>query len=316
MARLTDRQANLFGIIELAPDMPVRDIARITGFKPHQVTYDLQQLKQLGFLTRAPVLNMHAAGYDEFGVLLKLAGVGFKADSALITRLRASPFVVWIAKLGGEFNLGFSCLFSSPREFVGYLETILNTNNIIVEEKVVLMRSKITYFGKRYLLNPKQVARPLIFGRTTSAITLDSSDATLVHRLFKYGCESTVVLARNLGMAPSSLVYQLESLAKRGILCGYYYVVDPKKLGVLSYRLLLRLRTNFSEGKNIVYKYAETNFAVVSVVESTGSWDYELGLEVTSPDSANLVANTLGNLLLDSRGELTLLSVIEHPTIA
>jgi Lrp/AsnC family transcriptional regulator, leucine-responsive regulatory protein len=60
---------------------------------------------------------------------------------------------------------------------------------------------------------------------------VDSTDALLLNLLQRDGRRSIASLARELGMAPSSVKERMAKLEETGVITGYAALVDPAKVG-------------------------------------------------------------------------------------
>jgi Lrp/AsnC family transcriptional regulator, leucine-responsive regulatory protein len=60
---------------------------------------------------------------------------------------------------------------------------------------------------------------------------MDSTDVLLLDRLQRDGRRSIASLARELGMAPSSVKERMAKLEETGVITGYTAVVDPARIG-------------------------------------------------------------------------------------
>lgn len=83
-------------------------------------------------------------------------------------------------------------------------------------------------------------------------------------------------LASRVGLSKQGLNYRLNKLTESGIIKGYYAIIDTHRLGLLTYRLYLRL-TSTSPAKTekllkLLCKHPNTLF----VGTLTGSWDLEV----------------------------------------
>jgi Lrp/AsnC family transcriptional regulator, leucine-responsive regulatory protein len=63
-------------------------------------------------------------------------------------------------------------------------------------------------------------------------VTLDDVDVRLINALQKDGRRPVVSLARELGMAPSSVKERMAKLEDSGVITGYAALVDPSKVGL------------------------------------------------------------------------------------
>lgn len=109
-----------------------------------------------------------------------------------------------------------------------------------------------------------------------SAIELDKIDRDILWNLDLDARLPLTDLAGKIGLSKQGLNYRLNKLTETGIIKGYYAIIDTHRLGLLTYRLYLRL-TSTSPAKTekflkMLCKHPNTLF----VGTLTGSWDLEV----------------------------------------
>jgi len=102
---------------------------------------------------------------------------------------------------------------------------------------------------------------------------IDNFDLKLLQELENDARQSLSEIAKKLRSSEQVISYRIKSLEKKGVIGGYYTILDLTKLGYTSYRTLIRL-TNINEEKhreiiNFLLKHPN----VLWLVDCGGRWD-------------------------------------------
>jgi DNA-binding Lrp family transcriptional regulator len=160
---------------------------------------------------------------------------------------------------------------------------LLNTvSGVRIDSKALTIQRDFAYFGRKYLWGSKPAYQPVNMPISPSLVTLDEEDLKLVQELARGRVENEAMLYKVTGI-PSATVYRrLASLRKRGVLGADYYWLNSASFG----RQLYVLRISFSgmtgQIKDKIWQLARLNASVVYAIETLGSWDYELGVDLES----------------------------------
>jgi DNA-binding Lrp family transcriptional regulator len=101
------------------------------------------------------------------------------------------------------------------------------------------------------------------------------------------------VLAQNLGIPLSTLEHRLKKLEHAGVIVGYYYLIDPTKIGVQSFLFLVGVKGMNAKLREELSAFAAGHPNVVVFINTIGSWDFELAVEVETARQSVQISDAL-----------------------
>ncbi len=124
-------------------------------------------------------------------------------------------------------------------------------------------------------------------------MAIDEIDHKLLRAITTNGELSGHQVAREVGIPQSTVDYRLKRLRSEGVIVGAYYAVRGASLGSISFLCLIRTR-----GMSALFREGINNFCaihpeVVVMIESIGSWDFELVIDGFSAEQAMRVSESL-----------------------
>jgi len=127
---------------------------------------------------------------------------------------------------------------------------------------------------------------------------MDRTDRKILEILKTNGRVSNADLAREVGMAPSSMLERVRRLEDKGVIRGYRAVLDPKQLG---YQVQAMVMINLGRHAQERIEDFEAGVAAIPEVKAcfhvTGRYDYILHLAARDIDHlSELVKHRLGAL--------------------
>jgi DNA-binding Lrp family transcriptional regulator len=117
-------------------------------------------------------------------------------------------------------------------------------------------------------------------GKAPEESTIDDLDRRILNMLSQGQFIPDSEIAGQLGVSPSTLVRRVAHLKEGGILLGDTYRINTDILGYSSYRLLITMKRLGADIRRRMIHFCDDALAVRIMVESLGSWDYELEVEV------------------------------------
>jgi len=102
---------------------------------------------------------------------------------------------------------------------------------------------------------------------------LSKIDLDILYELEKNARQSSSEIAKKLNTSQQVISYRINSLRRKGVIGGFYTVVNFAALGYTSYRTMIRL-SNINEHKyKKIIEYLKNNSNVLWLVECGGRWD-------------------------------------------
>jgi len=111
-------------------------------------------------------------------------------------------------------------------------------------------------------------------------------------------------LARKAGVSRTVAEYRLKEFEKKGIIRGYYCLLDPSRFGLTVWKLWISLHTKSQEDKNKFFEYIRNHPRVWWYGECAGIYDAVICVLAKTPHDFNNFFNLLqdkyGSLIRDS----------------
>ncbi|MBW2971443.1 AsnC family transcriptional regulator [Candidatus Woesearchaeota archaeon] len=104
-------------------------------------------------------------------------------------------------------------------------------------------------------------------------VTLDAKDRKILSELDMDARQPISAIAKKVGLSKEVVNYRIKQLEKKGVIKGYYTVLNTSKLGLMFCRFFMRLQNvDIAKEKEIV-KFANKYPQVCWVVSTKGPWD-------------------------------------------
>ncbi len=259
----------------------VKQIARSVRSSPEVVRYRLARLEKEGVVKRYMALvNFSELGYIGYGVFCCFESEEGRKE--MLEYLVAHPRVYWLADFGGRFDLAFAVMARDDFEFYSIFTKIKEKARNVLAGWEVAIRMELTQFPRDYLAagERKANAKTPYFGRKLGKQTLDGADFAILKAISQSARAETVAIAKKAGMPASTVAFRLKRLEEKGILQGASPQVSCQKYGYQCYQLFLQVDGLDEEKRRKIYGYAQANPNAVFLLETLGSWNFEMIVEV------------------------------------
>lgn len=241
------------------------ELARKVHLGRDLVSYRIERLQNSGLVNRfSLMINPYKLGLTVYKTYLKLETNRTRV-AELVAALNTHRSTYWVAETYGEWDLIFSILARTPKEFYDFQDHILSDFNDIVLNFNVYTLVNYWWFPKKYMLGQRwqnyrneaeacsiKSARALngwsfktpefTFGTTPDQVTLDQLEYKLVDLLSKNARLSYAELSQQVGSTPSVVKYRLEKLESLGVIAGYRVDIDRSLLGMNLFKVMVHLR--------------------------------------------------------------------------
>lgn len=309
--RLSQKEADILACVELQPDVSIEDVQRQTGYSAHVVRYAIHRLEREGVIRRLTFIDMFSLGYEDYGLYFSLASLEREQQTKLLEELTRSKQVTWLIELGGEFQYCAAVYAKNVFEFHAFIQEISSRFPTLFVQKSFSARIRLIRFNHRSLSpqsSPMRVETPV--PHTKSVI--DSVDERILQTMNDHPTYSQRELASKLGIAFSTFHQRVKRLEAESILRGAIYAVDPMRIGMSAFQLLVYGKGISTTFKAKMEQFAEQAKQVVYFVECIGEWDFEVGVEVPRPEDVRSVVQQLYEQLGQELITVKVLSVFQN----
>ncbi|MDO8741479.1 MAG: Lrp/AsnC family transcriptional regulator [Candidatus Woesearchaeota archaeon] len=109
-------------------------------------------------------------------------------------------------------------------------------------------------------------------------IKLDLKDKKIIAELSLNARENISDVAKKVGLSKQVVKYRLENLEKRGIIEGYYAILNINKLGYLYYRFFVKFQNVNPEKENEIIEFCRKHKKIGRVFQLDGDWDFAVAV--------------------------------------
>ena len=143
-----------------------------------------------------------------------------------------------------------------------------------------------------------------------TAILLDKIDKKLLFELDFDARASNAALARSIGgVSKQGVAYKITQLQKKGVITGYYPIIEAHKLGFVYGRILLKLRNLTVQEKEIVYNKLSADKITNWILKCEGRFDLLVGFLAKNIADFKQISRQLlqeyGNYINESKESIT-----------
>jgi DNA-binding Lrp family transcriptional regulator len=309
--RLTEIDKRVLVYAELQADISIPQLAKKTGLKPHVVYYSLAKLEREGVIRRTPFINMPKLGYTDYSLFFSLAAHNTKLRADLIEYLQRSPLVTWFVEVGGDYQYGIALYVQNPTELMDFITNLSIKFGGLFFHKSFSLHTRFARFNRTYL--SPDVLRQTVGGSSTTEVTqIDSVDQRILSALSTHTNSSLQELARILKIPFSTLHYRLEALKKQDILSQHIYFVNTNTLNVQAFEILIHTKGLDAAMADRLFLFSQKHRNITHFIQSIGSWDFRLGIEVETMQEATEVVQSIYAEFGDSITTITTLPLFRH----
>lgn len=138
----------------------------------------------------------------------------------------------------------------------------------------------------------------------TQKYHLDQTDRKLLAAIEVDARIPLSTLARKTRMSRTIAEYRLEQFEKKGIVRGYYCLLDPSRFGIMVWKLWLSFHKTSQQEKNAFFGYVEKHPRIWWYAECAGVYDAVVCILAKTPHEFNQFFNalqdTFGSIIRDS----------------
>jgi DNA-binding Lrp family transcriptional regulator len=300
--RLSSKQRNILGLVELQGDLTIPELARISGYKASTIQYALSSLKEKGILhQRHAMVDLHRLGFLHHTLYFSLASRDEAQTAELLRKIADLPHVIWLFELAGRFQFAVSISIVSGAELPKFIDRFTATARAELVELAVCSQFDFRYFGRRYLLTPRHKTPIIDLDLRSQRVELDPSALLVLFHLAAGKIHTVNEIAKATGIPPATVDRRKRELKEAGIIKAYVHWINVEKLGRTCYLFRINVRGAPLRFTERLFRYMEEERDVLYALRCLGPWDYEVGIEL---EGASAVAAITTRLYRQFRTEI------------
>ena len=252
-----------------------------------ELNESLNNLRHQGVIGQSnAVINTTKLGFNGIGVFLKLKKTVEREE--VLTFLNDNPFVYWISLNKSEYDVIFAIQARDNIELNDILSFIVSRLSNFVKSYDLATRLQFNHFPRKYLPGNCPEDKDVLWGKDRPINhPLTENQRYVLNVLSKDGSLTEENISKETGIVTKEVREIIADLESRGIIAGYHTAIYPEKYGYHTYQLLLTRFLNNKEFSNALLRFCELHPNVTVLVQSVGSWNYEITVEVSGKEALN-----------------------------
>lgn len=282
MLRLTEIERKIIGTLTTRADLDVKEMSSILKERVHVVRHALSRLQERGILRPLWVINSFKLGWERYNAFFSFRSKSKASKAQALKYLSSHPSVAFFSDSGADYDYEISIFGKSPREPMRLFEELSAKYGASVTTKTVCTRTLIAFFPRKYLAGASKSVAPVMLEHSDDRTEVDELDIRLLRRISQNPSSSRREIAQSLGLPHATVDVRFRKLRTSGVISGKLFAVNNSTYGASSYLLLLYGRGFDPVLRRRLFQFAEQHPHCTHYIEGFGSWDYELGVEVTT----------------------------------
>lgn len=298
MVRLSDKERDLLAAIQHRAEVPLTELAAISGMNLTSARYALRTLIDKEVITGIfPFVNLCRLGYNYHVVMFSVSCETPLARAAVVEHITTADKVVWCGEYSGEHRYAMTIAARTPGEVADELSVISKRLGAIINQKEVSTKLKMHFYPNKLLSEQTCKGNPILsYASTPEHVLLDEAQHEILSEMVQGQGLSLRDIGAKLSMPASTVRRKIKRMEEDGIISGYYYGIDTCRLGLQSHVLLVYARGHHPDisqkFQDFCAKHPNTSF----FVEAYGSWDYEIGVNCSEPAELTGVIDSIHDL--------------------
>jgi DNA-binding Lrp family transcriptional regulator len=279
--QLNDLDSRILYLLESNADSSFRVLADLADSEEHIVRRAFHRLVKHGIITgRSLYVDTMGLGYTDYALYFSLKSSSLKEQQSLIRSFVNSPLVRWVADVGGGFDYAVTFLSQSTAEVRHFLDRVSQKHQDAFVGKQLALRTYMIRYPRRYLSPNSKGSSAFVMGGKETKLVADPLDKAILNHLSRGEFSKDNEVAHALRISPSTVTRRVAAMRESEILLGDTYRLNMGALGYSSYRVLVTMKRLGADLRQRVLTFCNHQVAVRILVESFGSWDYEMEIEL------------------------------------
>ncbi|MDP3766337.1 MAG: Lrp/AsnC family transcriptional regulator [Nanoarchaeota archaeon] len=250
------------------------------------VLYRIKRLEDENVITSyTAIVDMSKLGYFTFRVYLKLQHMTEDDKKEMIEFVKNNKKQVWtITAMHGKWDIALFLGVRTIMEFHQIWEDVMLRYKKNIPMYNVSIYAPIFNFNRRFFFDAAEEPLMRIYG-DGSKEDYDELDWKIIQLYATNVRQSSLEIAKKLGITADTVRSRIKKLEAKKILCGYKIGINLDKLGYTSYRVDLQLSSSAKDKS--LFEFCRMHKNIYQINKSIGGSDFEL--EVIVKDLNELI---------------------------
>ena len=287
MEKLDIKDEKILKLLKLDALQTYKSIAKKVGLSKEVVRYRIHRLETQGAIDKhVLILNTKKFGYTGYKWYIELENTSEKKLQEIIQTLASHPFCAWLTSCAGKWDLAAVFLAESPEEFRQMTKEITALYAANIRSTTFTIDLQVYHFQK----DKKRSTKTPYLGKENTTLELNNKDILILTSFCEDPTISYVELAKKTHLTMDIIRPRIKKLKEQGIIQGSRIHCNTEKLGLESYKILLKTKSATKEREKSFLTYLEYHKNVGDVILCLGNWDMEVNIEVrTSSDFQKMI---------------------------
>jgi len=244
------------------------------------------------------IYHLNKLGYTGFKVYFQMQNLD--NEKKLINYFNENKNIIWFGIYEGRFDFVISVFAKNKVEFDKILGKIISDLKENIIDFEIASYSGILALKKDYLVEKRTEDKFSYFEENDKICELDKIDKIILKKLAENSRETSVDLAKITNLSPDTIINRIKKLKKNKIILGSRVMLDKRKLGIVEFKILLKLK-NYNEGIHRKFiEFSKLNKNIVAYIKCIGTWNVELDIEMLDINEFHDLLNKIKTEFSDS----------------
>jgi DNA-binding Lrp family transcriptional regulator len=277
---LTQQEQLVLAAAQMNWQHDVPTLARLTGLKPHAVTYARKRIFEKRVARPFVMYNIHRIGLTDYCVFFNVQGNSKKIRDTVLRYAIESTQTTYVAELTGKYQYTVSIMAYSIFEVEAFFDGLAKRLDRPSLDLSFCIRAQWSVFPVKYLTTTKIKTAAITRTQAGNSIAIDHSDEQILAQLSRNPSQSLSSLSAQLGIPHSTLRYRLDTLERKGLILGYPLAINGAALGRHPFRVLIMARGIDATFRKALFAFAASHPLCTMFVRCLGAWDFELNYDL------------------------------------
>jgi DNA-binding Lrp family transcriptional regulator len=307
--KLSEREQRLCAAADLSEADSLASLAQRSGQRISTTRYLLQKLLKAGVIYRRVRIDFLKLGLVDTAVFLSMGDLSRQARARFERQVMKDKRVCYLGSLAGQYQYGLVTMTDTISEVGTFLHDLADMAGKNLVNRVIAPRLSFTQYSRGYLA-PGLSRRTLVVGHSDTAVEVDELDKRILSTAAGSQFDSMRALARTLGEPHATIERRFSKLVDNKVIQGVFFEIDPRQIPVSAFRVHVGLRFLGGELAASIQKFCARSPNVTFLTHAFGSWDYEIGLEVTAMSEVTQFTSELSELVSEAMSSLDILAEV------
>ena len=284
------------------------EIGRKIRMSQQLINYKVKSFLNEGIVVgKCPLIDYSRFDYLTFRVYFKVNYANREKIKDMIETLKQHRNVVTLVECQGRYDLIVVFAAKNPSSFNKMLREIIAANPEQLKNCMILTTVVEHHFPRKYLIG-SELNLDKVAGGDREPMQVDETDTRILKALIG-GKKSVVEISQSSGTAPKTAISHLRRLEENEVIKGYRLILDIRKIGYTSKKVLIRFHNVSVERENQLKAFCQTHPNITELVKTFGKWDLEMTIETRTSQEFRDIYLTLREKFEDIIDDFDSLSI-------